>query len=103
MLTFYRLEWEGRVLSFPAFIPLKPTVRLSWDQAVIWIAELSEVGLVGQVYSCTLRSDRRELADGETSAYIYGFRSTACLSKQGHWDPAARNSQRKTFGPAGLP
>jgi ribosomal protein S18 acetylase RimI-like enzyme len=40
---------------------------------MIWIAELSNVGLIGQVF-LQLVSDRPELSDGWQRAYLYSFR-----------------------------
>ncbi len=42
-------------------------------KALIWLAELAGVGLIGQLF-VQLKSSRFELADGKQRAYIYGFR-----------------------------
>ena len=75
------LEWDG---EFSHFRRLYSEAYRSSElgQAIIWIAELSNVGLVGQLF-VHLRSDRRELADGETSAYIYGFRVRPAYQSKG--------------------
>lgn len=75
------LEWDG---EFSHFRRLYSEAYRSSElgQAIIWIAELSDVGLVGQLF-VHLRSDRRELADGETSAYIYGFRIRPAYQSKG--------------------
>ncbi len=75
------LEWDG---EFSHFRRLYSEAYRSSElgQAIIWIAELSDVGLVGQLF-VHLRSDRRELADGETSAYIYGFRVRPAYQSKG--------------------
>jgi ribosomal protein S18 acetylase RimI-like enzyme len=39
----------------------------------MWIAELPEVGVIGQLF-VQLNSPQSGLADGEERAYIYGFR-----------------------------
>jgi ribosomal protein S18 acetylase RimI-like enzyme len=75
------LEWEGEFSHFRRLY-LEAYRSSELDQAVIWIAELNEVGLVGQLF-VHLRSDRRELADGETSAYIYGFRIRPAYQSKG--------------------
>jgi ribosomal protein S18 acetylase RimI-like enzyme len=75
------LEWDG---EFSHFRRLYSEAYRSAEmgQAIIWIAELSEVGVIGQLF-LHLRSNRRELADGETSAYIYGFRVRPAYQSKG--------------------
>jgi len=66
------LEWDGEYTHFR---------RLYRDiyqgfckgRALMWVADLHEVGIIGQVF-VHLQSARRELADGVTRAYVYGFR-----------------------------
>jgi ribosomal protein S18 acetylase RimI-like enzyme len=66
------LEWEGEYRHFR---------RLYHDiyqnacqgKAVLWVADLDQAGVVGQVF-VQLDSARKELADGNVRAYIYGFR-----------------------------
>jgi ribosomal protein S18 acetylase RimI-like enzyme len=75
------LEWEGEFSHFRRLY--SEAYRTSeLGQALIWIAELNEVGVIGQLF-VHLRSDRRELADGETSAYIYGFRIRPAYQSRG--------------------
>lgn len=75
------LEWEG---EFSHFRRLYSEAYRSSElgQSVIWITELSDAGVIGQLF-VHLRSDRRELADGETSAYIYGFRIRPAYQSKG--------------------
>ena len=42
-------------------------------KACIWVAELEEKGIIGQVF-VQFTSGRKEMADGGTRAYLYGFR-----------------------------
>jgi ribosomal protein S18 acetylase RimI-like enzyme len=66
------LEWGGEFIYFR---------RLYHDvyqnacrgRAVIWLAEMPPTGLIGQVF-VQLDSARKELADGVSRAYVYGFR-----------------------------
>ncbi|MDI6694375.1 MAG: GNAT family N-acetyltransferase [Anaerolineales bacterium] len=66
------LEWGG---EYRHFRRLYADIYRSACQgkALMWVAELPEVGIIGQVF-VQLSSGRRELADGVRRAYIYGFR-----------------------------
>lgn len=66
------LEWQGELIHFRRLY--EQVYQNACDgKACIWVAELAEVGIIGQVF-VQFSSGRRELADGETRAYIYGFR-----------------------------
>ena len=75
------LEWDGEYTHFR---------RLYADvyngvihhNALMWIAELPGTGLVGQLF-ISLISSRFELADGQTRAYVYGFRVKPDYRSQG--------------------
>ena len=66
------LEWRGELIHFR---------RLFWQvyqyacegRACIWVAELPSVGIIGQVF-VQFNGSRKELADGFSRAYLYGFR-----------------------------
>lgn len=66
------LEWDG---EYSHFRRLYREIFQSYSQgkAVMWVATLPVEGLIGQMF-VQLHSVRPELADGETRAYIYGFR-----------------------------
>jgi ribosomal protein S18 acetylase RimI-like enzyme len=66
------LEWEG---EFKHFRRLYADIyqSASTGKAIMWVAELPGVGVVGQLF-VQLSSARSELADGSERAYIYGFR-----------------------------
>lgn len=66
------LEWDGELSRFRRLYS-DVFDRCERGEALIWIAELEGVGLVGQVF-VHLKSQRAELADGRTRAYLYGFR-----------------------------
>ncbi len=75
------LEWGGAYLHFRRVFRHTFELVLA-GRAVIWLALLPAVGLVGQLfiqYSC----DRRELADGKERAYLYSFRVKPEFRSQG--------------------
>jgi ribosomal protein S18 acetylase RimI-like enzyme len=49
---------------------------------VLWVADLAPTGVIGQVF-VQLDSARKELADGQTRAYVYGFRVRPIYRSQG--------------------
>jgi ribosomal protein S18 acetylase RimI-like enzyme len=66
------LEWQGEFIHFRKLY--RQVYQNACDgKACIWVAELEQAGVIGQVFVQFI-SSRRELADGETRAYIYGFR-----------------------------
>lgn len=69
------LEWDGEFTRFRRLFA-EAYRQAREKQAVLWIADLSEVGLIGQVF-VQLNSQRKELADGSSRAYIYAFRVRA--------------------------
>ncbi|MDD5467405.1 MAG: N-acetyltransferase [Anaerolineales bacterium] len=66
------LEWEG---TFSHFRRLYQDVfqASQRQEALLWMAEAPGIGLIGQLF-VQLLSAQRELADGSTRAYIFGFR-----------------------------
>jgi ribosomal protein S18 acetylase RimI-like enzyme len=66
------LEWEGEYTHFRRLFAdaFRRTLR---GDAVMWVAELPEVNLVGQLF-VQLNSAHSEAANGGHKAYIYGFR-----------------------------
>lgn len=66
------LEWDGEYIHFRRLFT-EAFRQSRRKQALLWIAEYSEVGLIGQVF-VQLNSQRKELADGHSRAYIYAFR-----------------------------
>jgi ribosomal protein S18 acetylase RimI-like enzyme len=66
------LEWDGEFKHFRRLFA-DAYERTVQSEAVIWIAELPGIGLVGQLF-LSLRSGRPELSDGSTRGYIYGVR-----------------------------
>jgi ribosomal protein S18 acetylase RimI-like enzyme len=66
------LEWEGELVHF------RNIFRQVFDQyqdgeAVLWVAEFPPEGIIAQVF-IQLNSRRRELANGNNRAYLFGFR-----------------------------
>ncbi len=66
------LEWNGEYKHFRRLYSDTFTL-VQKGQAIIWIAEMNQHGLIGQCF-VSLKGNRLELADGISRAYIYGFR-----------------------------
>jgi ribosomal protein S18 acetylase RimI-like enzyme len=66
------LEWEGEYTHFRRLYT-EAFRRAEKGEAVLWVAEINGSGLIGQLF-VHLESQRLELANGQTRAYIYGFR-----------------------------
>jgi ribosomal protein S18 acetylase RimI-like enzyme len=66
------LEWNGELKHFRRLFA-NTYQRVEQGEAVIWIAELPDAELIGQLF-LSLRSGRPELSDGVTRGYIYGVR-----------------------------
>ncbi len=66
------MEWDG---EYTHFRRLYQDAYESAQQghALLWVVEVQGAGLIGQAF-VQLSSSRRELADGVTKAYVYGFR-----------------------------
>jgi ribosomal protein S18 acetylase RimI-like enzyme len=75
------LEWDGEYTHFRRLYA-EAFRRAEIGESVLWVAELPEYGLIGQLF-VHLDSRRHELADGETRAYIYGFRIRPAFRRQG--------------------
>ena len=66
------LEWDGEYTHFRRlYAEIFQSAKRG--NAVLWVAEMKEVGVIGQLF-VQLVSGRRELADGQFRAYVYGFR-----------------------------
>lgn len=66
------LEWDGEYSHFRR-VYAEAFTRARNGLAVLWVSELPGAGLIGQVF-IQLECSRKELADGCTRAYLYGFR-----------------------------
>lgn len=66
------LEWDGEYTHFRRLFADSFT-RQRRGFSVMWVAELPESGIIGQVF-IQLICDRHELADGLYRAYLYSFR-----------------------------
>ncbi len=75
------LEWEGEYIHFRRMYQDAYEMAQNGD-GIIWIMELPEKGLVGQLL-VSLHSSRSELADGVMRAYIYGFRIRPAFRNRG--------------------
>ncbi len=69
------LEWDGEYTHFRRlYSEIYQSAVLG--RSLMWVADLQLVGIIGQVF-VQLDSARKELADGLTRAYVYGFRVKA--------------------------
>jgi ribosomal protein S18 acetylase RimI-like enzyme len=66
------LEWDGEYTHFRRIFQ-DAYNRQRRGFSVLWVAELPEIGIIGQVF-IQLISDRHELADGLYRAYLFSFR-----------------------------
>lgn len=66
------LEWDGEYTHFRGMF-LDAYKNQKHGNSVLWAAELSGVGIIGQAF-VQLISSRLELADGHMRAYIYSVR-----------------------------
>ena len=66
------LEWDGEYTHFRRLYH-DAWQRMENGLAVHWVADLPQVGLIGQVF-VQLICDRPELADGVRRAYLFSFR-----------------------------
>jgi ribosomal protein S18 acetylase RimI-like enzyme len=66
------LEWDGEYTHFRRLYR-EVFQSFSNGEALMWTADLPGRGLIGQLF-VQLNSARKELADGKSRAYIYGFR-----------------------------
>ncbi len=66
------LEWDGEFSHFRR-VYADAYRRYVRGGLVMWVAELPEKGIIGQVF-IQLNSNRKELADGKRKAYLYSFR-----------------------------
>jgi ribosomal protein S18 acetylase RimI-like enzyme len=67
-----KMEWEGEFSHFRR-VYADGFHRMMQGYSLVWVAELSGVGLLGQVF-IQLTCDRPELANGLDRAYLYSFR-----------------------------
>jgi ribosomal protein S18 acetylase RimI-like enzyme len=66
------LEWEGEYQHYRRIYRDAYLAAQNGD-AVLWIADLPQKGIIGQVF-ISLKSSREDLANGSDRAYLYGFR-----------------------------
>lgn len=75
------LEWEGEYIHYRRLYA-DIFSRYERGDALMWVAELDEVGIIGQLF-VSLTSNRPDLSDGRDRAYIYGFRIRPPYRNQG--------------------
>jgi ribosomal protein S18 acetylase RimI-like enzyme len=66
------LEWGGEYTHFRRLYA-KAYERAQERKAVLWVAELGDSGVIGQIF-VQLSSWKDRLAEGVSKAYIYSFR-----------------------------
>jgi ribosomal protein S18 acetylase RimI-like enzyme len=72
MTDLTALEWDGEYTSFRQMF--REIYQNSCKgKMVVWVADLSKIGLIGQVF-IQLNSSNTNLSDGNHRAYIFGFR-----------------------------
>jgi ribosomal protein S18 acetylase RimI-like enzyme len=75
------LEWEGEFTHFRRIF--SEAYQLSEaGKAILWVAELPEVGLIGQLF-VQLESGSSSRSNHRKRAYIYGFRVRSTYRDQG--------------------
>jgi ribosomal protein S18 acetylase RimI-like enzyme len=66
------LEWDGEYTHFRRlYREIYQSTALG--KALMWVADLPGAGVIGQLF-IQFDSSRKELADGNLRAYLYGFR-----------------------------
>ena len=67
------LEWEGEYAHFRNLYA-EAFQRMQVGQALIWVAEVPSVGVIGQAFIQLKINGRPRLADGWHRAYLHSFR-----------------------------
>ena len=75
------LEWEGKYRHFRRLFA-DAYHRAERGEAVLWIAEIPGVGIVGQLF-VQIGEQRNNPGNGREKAYIYGFRVREPYRDQG--------------------
>ncbi len=75
------MEWDGEFKHFRRLYA-DAYRRAELGEAVLWVAIHDDNHLIGQLF-VQLNSQRHELADGNSRAYIYGFRIRPQFRNQG--------------------
>jgi ribosomal protein S18 acetylase RimI-like enzyme len=75
------LEWDGEFTHFRRLYA-KAFRQQQKGETIMWIAELPEIGIIGQAF-VQLIGSRAELADGIMKAYIYSVRVRSPYRNQG--------------------
>jgi ribosomal protein S18 acetylase RimI-like enzyme len=89
------LEWEG---EFKHFRRLYKNAFQNQQNgtAILWVAELPEAGIIGQVF-VQLSGSRPELADGQCRAYIYSVRIKHLFRNYGIGTMIMRHAEQDIF------
>jgi ribosomal protein S18 acetylase RimI-like enzyme len=76
------LEWGGAYTHFRR-VYAQAYQRAKKGLAILWVADLPGVGLIGQVFVQLLNINRRKLADGNQRAYVHSFRVRSSYRRAG--------------------
>jgi ribosomal protein S18 acetylase RimI-like enzyme len=76
------MEWDGEYSRFRR-IYAEVYRRSQRGLAVMWVADLSCVGVIGQVFVQLISEARLELADGCNRAYVHSFRVLSAYRRAG--------------------
>jgi ribosomal protein S18 acetylase RimI-like enzyme len=76
------LEWDGEYRHFRRLFA-DAYQRAERGEAVLWIAELPEIGIIGQLFVQIGEQSNNNSRNGGSKAYIYGFRVRAQYRDQG--------------------
>ena len=68
-----QLEWEGEYAHFRNLYA-EAYQRMKAGRAVLWVAEIPQAGIIGQVFIQLKIQGRPRLADGWRRAYLHSFR-----------------------------
>lgn len=76
-----KIEWEGAYTKFRQ-VYADVYQRSTSGLALMWVAELLEIGLVGQAF-VQLKMNDRSCANGKSRAYLHSFRVRPALRGRG--------------------
>jgi ribosomal protein S18 acetylase RimI-like enzyme len=76
------MEWEGEYSRFRR-IYFQVYKQAQRDSAIIWVADLLHVGVIGQVFVQLTAIKKLELANGIKRAYVHSFRVRQAFRRAG--------------------
>lgn len=76
------MEWEGEYSRFRR-IYFQVYQRTQRGSAIIWVADLLHIGVIGQVFTQLTAIKKPELANGIKRAYVHSFRVHPAFRREG--------------------